>query len=184
MARLGTTFNAQDHDTTQSDFELLPTGVYRLEVSASDVREEEGDITLAVTYDVIEPEQYKGRRIFGYIDLQNKDSKKQEDGQRDFAKLCRAVGVGTVDDSEQLHLIAFTAKVQNAPAGVSKAGRPYKAKNRIQRFYFPDEGNTPEPAIDANQPSAPANDNRPAPAQTAARPAAAATGARRPWGAK
>lgn len=182
MARLGTTFKATDHDTDQNDFELLPNGVYKLKVTASEVKEEGNNVTLSLTYDVIEPESYKGRKIFAYIDLQHDDADKQGRGQRDFAKLCRAVEVNDVDDSEHLHFLPFVAKVKKGEAGVSKAGRAYKARNSIQRYYYPDEGNAPEPAVDANQP-APANDNRPAPAQAAGRPAAAAGGSR-PWGQK
>ncbi|MBY3543629.1 DUF669 domain-containing protein [Rhizobium laguerreae] len=188
MARLGNTFNATEHDTEQNDFELLPNGTYKLEVTASDLKEEGNNLTLAITYDVVEPEQYKSRKIFAYIDLQHNESDKQERGQREFAKLCRAVSLDNVDDSEELHFLPFFAKVKRGEAGVSKAGRAYKARNSIQRFFYPtdDQGNpvdAPEPAIDANQPAraAPANDNRPAPA--AAKPAAAAAPAgRRPWG--
>lgn len=186
MAQLGRTFDATAHDTTQSDFELLPTGIYQLEVTASDVRKDDDDNkTLALTYDVVQPEEFKSRKIFAYIDLEHRETKKQEDGQRDFARLCRAIGLSAVEDSEELHFITFTAKVQNSPAGVSRStGRPYKAKNRIQRFYFPDEGNVPEPAIDAAQPAKPANDNRAAANDNrpAARPAAAAAATgNRPW---
>lgn len=188
MARLGTTFKAEDHNTEQSDYELLPTGIYQLEVSASEIREDDDkNKTLSLVYDVIEPESFKSRKIFAYIDLENRDAKKQEDGQRDFAKLCRSLGLSAVEDSEELHFIAFTAKVQNSPAGVSKAGRPYKAKNRVQRFFYPDEGNVPAPAIDANQPAPQpaANDNRRTTASNDNKPAAAAAGTtRRPWGSK
>lgn len=183
MAKLGTNFRASEHDTDQqNDFELLPNGTFQLEVTASDVKEEAGNITLALTYDVIEPAEYKGRKIFAYLDLQHNEADKQARGQSDFAKLCRAVGIDDCDDSELLHFIAFTAKVKKGEAGVSKAGRPYKARNSISRWFYPDKGNIPAPEIDAVQPT-PANDNRPA-AQAASRPAAAAAsgGGSRPWG--
>jgi hypothetical protein len=192
MAQLATRFDATAFDTEQQDYELLPTGNYRLEVSASDIKYEGRNSTLSLTYDVIEPEEYAKRKIFAYIDLENDDAKKQEDGQRDFAKLCRAVEKTDVENSEELHFIAFTARVENASAGVSKAGRPYKAKNRIKKFFYSTDikGNPveiPEPSIDANQPApAPkaANDNKPAAATKAPTAQAAAGGQRRPWGQK
>ncbi|NZD50506.1 DUF669 domain-containing protein [Rhizobium leguminosarum] len=192
MAALGQKFDATAHDTAQNDYTNLPNGTYQLEVTTSEIKEEGRNKTLALTYDVIAPEQFKGRKIFAYIDLEHDDAKKQEDGQREFARLCRAIGIDNIEDSEQLHFIAFTAKVQDSPAGVSKAGRPYRAKNRVQKFFFPtdDQGNAidlPEPSIDVEaaapaRAQAPANDNR----QPAGRPApaAAAGSTRRPWGQK
>lgn len=191
MARLGTTFKATDYDTEQNDFELLPNGTFKLEVTGSEVKEEGNNITLALTYDVIEPEQYKSRKIFAYIDLQHNEAANQERGQREFAKLCRAVSLSDVDDSEELHFLPFFAKIKKGEAGVSKAGRPYKARNSIQRFFYPtdDQGNpveAPVPSVDEVHPTA-ANDNRPASRAPAGQQQAAAAGkpaGARPWGAK
>ncbi|WP_457659558.1 DUF669 domain-containing protein [Sinorhizobium medicae] len=181
MARFSTTFNAQDHDTTQSDYSELPNGVYKLEIEASDVvptKAGTGTI-LKTTMSVIEPEQYKGRKLFSTFNLENQNPQAQEIGQKQFASLCRAIGVSEVNDSEDLHFHAFTAKI-----GLGKAQNGYPARAEVKRYYFEDEGNVPEPAIDAVQPTpaaTPANDNR----QAAARPAAAAApagGARKnPW---
>lgn len=174
MAQLGAAFNPQDHDTTQSDFSPLPNGIFRLEVSASDVvptKAGTGTI-LKLTYDVVEPEEFKGRRIFGNLNIENPNSTAQQIGQKELASLCRAVELSEIEDSESLHFITFTAKV-----GLEKPQPGYAQRNKILRFYFPDEGDLPEPAIDDNQPKAaptPANDNRPA-----AAPAKAAGS--RPW---
>ncbi|MDO3431152.1 DUF669 domain-containing protein [Rhizobium sp. CBN3] len=187
MASLGKKFDATQHDTEQTDFELLPSGTYKLEVSASEVKEEGRNKTLSLTYDVIEPEEYKGRKFWGYIDLENDDAVKQERGQKDFARLCRAVEINDIEDSDELHFIAFTAKVKKGEAGVNKAGRPYKARNSISKFYFPDEGNIPPAEIDANQPAqrpAPANDNRQAQRSAPAQQQEGKPAGRRPWGSK
>lgn len=184
MASLGSTFNAQDHDTEQrGDYEELPNGTYLLEIEASDVvpTKAGNGTVLKTTVVVIAPEAYKGRKLFTQYNLENSNPQAQEIGQRQFASLCRAIGVDAVSDSEELHFRAFTAKI-----GLGKPSKDgqYPARAEIKSYAFPDQGNVPEPAIDANQPAkAPANDNRPAPAQAAARPAAAAGGSR-PWGAK
>lgn len=187
MARLGTTFNAQDHDTEQrGEYEELPNGVYQMEIEASEVttpKSGSGTI-LKTTNSVVAPEEFKGRKLFNNYNLENANPQAQEIGQRQFASLCRAIGVQTVEDSEDLHFRTFTVKV-----GLGKPSKDgqYPARAEIKRYFFPDEGNVPEPEIDAVQPRpAPANDNR-APAandnrqQAASRPAAAATGSR-PWG--
>lgn len=184
MASLGSTFNATEHDTEQrGDYEELPNGTYQLEIEASDVvpTKSGSGTVLKTTNVVIAPEAYKGRKLFTQYNLENSNAQAQEIGQRQFASLCRAIGVDSVADSEELHFRAFTAKI-----GLGKPSKDgqYPARAEIKTYFFPDTGNVPEPAIDANQPTRPApaaNDNKPAAA--AARPAAAASGSR-PWGKK
>lgn len=185
MARLATTFNASDFDTEQrGEYEELPNGVYQLEIEASEVAPTKAGTgtILKTTNSVVAPEEFKGRKLFNSYNLENPNPQAQEIGQRQFASLCRAIGVQSVEDSEDLHFRTFTVKV-----GLGKPSKDgqYPARAEIKRYFFPDEGNVPEPEIDAVQPRpAPANDNR-APAandnrqQQAARPAA--TGSR-PWG--
>jgi hypothetical protein len=186
MAGLGNKFNAQEHDTEQRDYENLPDGIYRLEVTQSEVKPtSKGDGTiLSLRYGVIEPEQFKGRLIFGNITLENPNSQAQEIGQKQLASLCRAIGVSEISDSDELHFQAFVAKV-----GVSKARtvgtKTYEPRNEVKRYYFPDSDDLPE--IGVTGPVA-ANDNRPAandnkPAQTTAPVQTAAAGGKsRPWG--
>lgn len=190
MAALGKRFDATEHDTEQRDYEELPNGDYSLEIEASDVAPTsngKGTI-LKTTMVVIAPEQYKGRKLFNNYNIENESVKAQEIGQRQFASLCRAIGVDGVDDSEELHFHAFMAKIG---LGKASADGKYPARAEIKKYHFPtdDQGNPidlPEPKIDANQPQpAAANDNKPvaraaAPAAATGRPA---TGAK-PWGKK
>jgi hypothetical protein len=179
MASLGRNFDSTQYDTEQGS--TLPLGIYQLEVTASDVvptKAGNGTI-LKLTYDVLAPEEFKTRKVFGTMNLENVNAQAQEIGQRELAMLCRALGISEISDSQELHLISFTAKV-----GLEKPQPGYAQRNKIVKFFYPDEGNLPEPAIDANQPAkapAPANDNRPAAQQQAARPAATGN---RPWGSK
>ncbi|QWK79121.1 DUF669 domain-containing protein [Ochrobactrum sp. BTU1] len=182
MAQLGTKFDATSVDTAPQDFSTLPLGTYRLEVTASEVAATKAGTgtILKLTYDVVEPEPYVGRKIFANINIQNANPTAQEIGQRELGSLCRAIGISELEDSEELHFVAFTAKV-----GLEKPQEGYAQRNKIVRFYYPDENNVPEPSIDAQQPAAaaqrPANDNRPAAANTnkPAQPAKAAGS--RPW---
>lgn len=193
MARIGVRVEATEENTQQRDFGNIPNGDYLLEITASEVREKnEGTrdhaINLSVTIDVIEPEEFKGRKIFGNYNLQHPKDDVQRIGQQQFACLLRALGMSEApEDSEELHLVSFTAKIGMGRDSKEKNadGTPkYAARNEVKKYYYPDQGDIPQPSIDANQPAAApaaANDNR----QAAARPAAAAaTGARRPWGAK
>lgn len=193
MARLNTAFDPQAHDTTQSDYSNLPDGIYQLEIEASSEsdKNDSSNFRLNVTHVVVEPEEYKGRKLFDGFNLVHPKADVQEIANKQFAALCRAIGhVGAVDDSEDLHFRTFTVKIGMGKDSKEKNadGSPkYAARNTIKRYYFPDEGNVPEPAVEAT--SAPANDNRrPAPAaanNNRPAPATAAAGAgARPWGKK
>ena len=188
MAVLGNTFNAQDHDTTQNEYSELPNGIYKLEIEASDVvPTKAGDGTiLKTTMVVVEPEDYKGRKLFGNYNLENKNPDAQRIGLNQFASLCRAIEADSVTDSEDLHFHTFTVKI-----GLGKPSKDgqYPARAEIKRYFFPDEGNVPEPEIDENQPAAaakPANDNRKQASNDnrAAPKTAAAGGGNRPWSKK
>lgn len=190
MARIGVRVEATEENTQQRDYENLPNGDYKLEISASEVKEtgegtRDHKIVLKVTYDVIEPDDFKGRKIFGNYNLQNPNSTAQEIGQQQFACLLRAMEMNEApEDSEELHFVPFVAKIGMGKP--SKDGQ-YAARNEIKKYYYPDQGNIPTPAVDANQPRPAANDNKPAPQARAAndnKPAAATGGARRPWGSK
>ncbi len=185
MASLGSKFDATQHDTTQRDYEELPNGIYSLEIEASDVGPTKAGtgVILKTTNVVIAPEQFKGRKLFSTYNLENQNETAQRIGQAQFASLCRAIGVSEIDDSEQLHFQAFTATIKLGKP--SKDGQ-YPARAEISKYWFPDEGNIPEPAIDDNQPAAaakPANDNRQAAGNDNAPAKAAAAGGakKRPW---
>lgn len=199
MASIGAKFDATSVDTTQVEYENLPEGIYSLEVIQSEVAAtSKGDGTLLkLRYSVIEPEEYKGRLIFGNITLENPNSTAQDIGQRALASLCRAVGLSEIEDSEELHFKQFIAKVGPGKSSKEKNadGSPkYPARIEIRKYFFPDSDDMPEIGITA--PKA-ANDNRPAAndntpprgdARTTGNGGAAATGAAggksRPWGRK
>ncbi|ESX78266.1 MULTISPECIES: DUF669 domain-containing protein [unclassified Mesorhizobium] len=203
MAVLGKKFNAQEHDTDNQagDFEDLPAGILRFEIEASDVVETGPENArtgngMKYTANVLAPAEIEGRKFFGFINLENDNAQAQEIGQKEFACLCRAIGVSEVEDTEELHLKSYTVKLgMGKPSKKKDAnGVPlYPARMEVKKYFFPDEGNVPDPEIDAVQPAkaAPvandnkrpaANNNRPAPA--AANQAAASSGKARPWGGK
>lgn len=184
MAKLGQRFDATAHDTEQRpDYEELPNGIYRMEVTEADVAPTKaGNGTILKTVNkVLEPEEYEGRLIFNNYNLENANPTAQEIGQRQFASLCRALELDGVEDTDELLFKGFTVKI-----GLGKPSKDgqYPARAEIKAYYFPDQGNVPVPAIDANQPARPANDNQRAAANDN-RPAAAAQAGgakKRPWG--
>lgn len=193
MARIGVQVQATEENTQQRDFTNLPNGDYRLEVSANTVNQKnEGtrdhSINLNLTIDVIAPDELKGRKLFVNYNLQHPKPDVQEIGQRQFACLLRALEMQEApDDADELQFKEFGAKIGMGKDSKNKNadGTPqYPARNEIKKYYYPDEGPLPDPALDVVQPSAArpaaANDNRPAASRPA--PAAAAGGAKKnPW---
>jgi hypothetical protein len=178
MASLGG-FNPDEHDTDQSV--TLPEGILKLNITdSSDARTKSDTGTiLKLTIEVLAPAEIEGRKWFHNINIENDNPIAQRIGQEELAKLCRAIGVRPTD-SEDLHHKEFTAKV-----GLDKKQDGYDQKNKFTRFYYPDEGEVPEPAlaapVAANDNRKAANDNKAKPAAAATKPAAAAAGAKLPW---
>lgn len=198
MASLGSTFKPTAHDTTQNDFTNLPDMIADLEVIQSEIKETStkngNGKMLMLRYSIIEPEDYKGRLVFGNITLEHDKSDVQEVGQKAFARLCRAIGIqDDIEDSDFLHFKSFRAKIGLGKPSKDKNadGSPvHKAKNELKVLYYPDEGDMPDVGLlgpaPANDNRKPANDNRPASgdARTTGNGGAAATGKVRPWGTK
>lgn len=193
MAALGKKYTAGDVSTEQREFEDLPAGIMCFEIEATEIVETGPEDSrtgngLKYTANVLAPDEVAGRKFFGFINLENKSAQAQEIGQKEFACLRRACGIDEIDDTEELHFIAYTVKLGMGKPSKKKdsEGNPlYPARMEVKRYFFPDEGNVPDPAIDDNQPkAAAANDNRPA-ASNDNKPAAstaAAGGKKRPWG--
>lgn len=192
MAKIGVRVEATEENTQQRDFTNLPNGDYQLEISASEIKEKNENtrdhaINLSVTIDVLAPEDLKGRKIFNNYNLQHPNPQVQEIGQRQFACLLRSLGLNEApEDSDELHFISFMARIGMGKDSKEKNadGTPkYAARNEVKKYYYPDEGNLPEPKVDAAPPAA--NDNRRIAASNDNKPAAAAAGTtRRPWGNK
>jgi len=185
MASLGG-FKMTEQDTSQNS--VLPLGNYALEVSASEMKDTKAGTgqLLAVTMDVLEPEQFHGRKVFYNFNLTNPNPTAQKIGRDELAKLCRAIGLNQdPDDSEELHFKRFVAKI-----GLEKAQEGYEPKNKPVRFYYPDEGDLPEPGLLDAPPAVksaprPANDNRPAAGNdNGARSTQNGGSAKTPWGKK
>jgi hypothetical protein len=199
MAQLGTRFKATEHDTTQNDYTPLPemvadVEIIQSEIKGTDTKNGRGKM-LMLRQSVVEPEDYKGRLVFSNITLEHDKADTQEIGQKTFAKLCRALELDEVEDSDELHFKTFRVKIGMGKPSKDKNpdGTPvYPAKNEIKTYYYPDEGNMPDVGVLGPVPAAandnrkPANDNTPArgDARTTGNGGAAATGKARPWGRK
>ncbi|SKA20163.1 DUF669 domain-containing protein [Consotaella salsifontis] len=196
MANLGRKFDASEHDTdSHGQYDELPDGIYELEIEASEVKENsKGNGTiLKTTAVVLRPEEFKDRKFFDTFNLEHSNPQAQEIGQRQFAQLCRAIGVVEVEDSEELHFRSYVVKIGLGKPSKEKdeSGNPrYPARAEVKRYFYPDEGNVPEPEAAspaAERPSSHGGATPPARhGQSASRAAQAGASSgpakKRPWG--
>ncbi len=112
MAQLGNTFIASEIPEG-SDYSPLPVGDYRVEIVASELRATKaGDGQYLLLEMQILDGDYSGRRIWDRLNLWNNNPTTVEIAQRTLASICRAVGVPSINDSEELHLRPFVAKAR------------------------------------------------------------------------
>ena len=122
-------FNANDH-ADLDDFSPIPAGDYAAVIIDSCEREtnKQDGHYLNLTLEVIEGE-FKGRRLFDILNLDNPNTKAVEIAQRALASICRAVGNLTPNDSSELHNIPLVVKVK-----IEAARNGYGPSNKITNY--------------------------------------------------
>jgi hypothetical protein len=150
-------FKASNVELTERSYDALPEGDYEMIVTKSDTKP-----TKAGNGHYLELEmqiiagQFSGRRHWERLNLDNPSQRTVKIAQEQLARLCMAMGLDEIQDSEELHDRAFIATL-----GIDKKD----ATRNVVWDYKPAEGASPAPA-------------------PAAKPAAAAAPAKsaRPWG--
>lgn len=131
----------------------VPVGEYTLAITESEVAATKAGTgrILNLTVSVLAPEQYKGRKIFVGLNVQNPSAEAQRIAQAELSAICHATGVLQLRNSSQLHNIPFKGKV-----GITQdAG--YDPKNKITKYMAPDGSSAATPqAAPAAAPAAPA----------------------------
>lgn len=196
MASLGKKTNVNDVDTSQSDYSPLPEGIYGLEVVESDYKEQGNGKKAEFKCTVLAPEEYEGRTFYISEWGEHSTPQAQDIGNRNIGKLAKACELEDYENTEEFHFRPFVAKVGfGKPYPAKKDGVPLldangnqimRQSNEVKRYYFPQDGQVPQPFVDAgaavSQQQPAANDNRAAANDN--RPAAQSGGAKkaRPWG--
>jgi hypothetical protein len=122
-------FNANEVEPLGS-FDPLPIGEYTVVISASEMKDTKtgkGQY-LQLVYDVVEGE-YHGKKVFDRLNVVNENETAQSIAQRALSAICRAVGVMTPKDSEELHDKPFIIKV-----GIRAASGEYQASNTVKEY--------------------------------------------------
>jgi hypothetical protein len=128
-----------DFDASQVEpaepFSVIPAGKYLCQVVNSEMRptKDGGGAYLWLELEILDGE-FKGRKVFDRLNLENQNQQAVDIARRALSALCHAVGELQVKDSEQLHFKPFVATVRMRPASDG-----YDASNEV-RGYAPADG--------------------------------------------
>ena len=103
MAQLPETFSADELPTSDRNFEPLPAGWYTAVVNGAEIKNTKAGNGqyIAVRYDITGP-SHQGRVVFGNLNIKNPNPKAEEIGRQQLGELMRAIGLATVQDTDQL----------------------------------------------------------------------------------
>jgi len=161
-----------DANDPEQSVEAVPAGDYLAVIEASDYADTKtgSGRALKLTYQIIDG-NFKGRKIFENLNLENQNAQAEQISRRALNSICLAVGIvnGTLKDSSQLENIPMYIKV------TAKDSPEYGKQNKITKHSPVNPGAiAAAPAPVASAP-APATE---APAPAAAPPPAAK---KHPW---
>lgn len=165
MAELPSAFNLSKHED-MNDFSTIPATEYMAQVSKSEMcncKETAKDPNgkyLKLTFKIITG-KYKDRLLWTQLNLVNKNPQAVEIASKELATICKAVGLVSITDSQELH-----GKPMKIKVGIKEATANYPEKNEI-KYYSKAEGGVSETA-------APAETENPD-------PNAVAVPAKKPW---
>lgn len=127
MAKIG--FNTADAPEPTNDFDPIPAGDYPMRVINSEMKDtKDGTGKMLVLEMDITDGPCAGRKHWERFNLVNKNAQAVEIAQRSLAQLCLAVGKVSVEDSDELHMLPFIAKMKvTPPKGEYSAGNQIAA---------------------------------------------------------
>jgi hypothetical protein len=130
--------------------EPLPPGAYDVEITNAEVRElKSGNGTgLNIEYTVVGPEQHARRKLWQNLNIAHTNPQAEQIGQSQLSALCRAVGIGLLNDSDELFQKMLRVQVKVRPAQGS-----YGPSNDISGY---EAIGTPLPAVAPTQAARPA----------------------------
>jgi hypothetical protein len=114
----------------QAAIEIITPGWYHAEITDAEIKATKGrnaGKAASFEYTILDP-QYKGRKLFDNVNVQNASAQAQEIGQRQLSAICHATGIIQVSD-----LAAFIGKQLQIKVKTRKASEDEKAKGYEDR---------------------------------------------------
>lgn len=141
---IGTTFDAAAVEPSAGfSTDTLPPGVYTLEIVDADVaptKKGNGQL-LKISFSVIDPEPYARRRVWENLCISHENPETERIAQAKLSALCRAVGVATLEDTDNLIGLIVRGRIKIKPASGG-----YSESNEVVAY---------ESAAAATRPAAP-----------------------------
>jgi hypothetical protein len=111
-------------------FDPVPAGRYLAVITASEFKQTKAGTGhyLELTFQVVEGE-HKGRLVWGRLNLVNPNPKAVDIARAELSAICRAVGVLTPNDSEDLHDLPLLITVK-----CKKLKDPDRVVNEISKY--------------------------------------------------
>jgi len=131
MAQLLETFSVDALPQSTNNYEPLPPGWYTAIVNGAEIKNTKAGTGqyIAVRYDITGP-THQGRVVFGNLNIKNPNPKAEEIGRQQLGELMRAIGLTTVQDTDQLiggHLMIKLDVRESEQYGASNDVKGYKA---------------------------------------------------------
>jgi hypothetical protein len=143
------TFNAADApQSNRTEFQPLPAGWYLVTIHSAEVKQTKagnGEF-IKVRYNLVGGE-HASRVVFGNLNTKNSSEKAQEIGRQQLGELMRAIGLPTIQDTDQLvgGTLEIKLSVRDDPQwGVSNEVKGFRASNH--------SAPAPAPKVAANAP--------------------------------
>jgi hypothetical protein len=97
----------------ENNFEPIPDGWYEVSISSTQLKQTKAGTGeyIALRYNVLGP-THEGRVIVGKLNIRNPNPKTQDIGIRQLGELMRAIGLASVEDTDQLIGGHLEVKVQ------------------------------------------------------------------------
>lgn len=131
MANLGETFNANEMPESTGDFAPLPAGEYQVKVADATIQTTKAGTGqyIKLRLDVIGP-THAGRVLFSNLNIRNPNPKAEEIGRQQLGAVMRAIGLPSLQDTDQLvggHMLVKVTVKDDEQYGSSNEVKAYKA---------------------------------------------------------
>jgi hypothetical protein len=135
MAQLLETFSVDALPQSTNNFEPLPAGWYTAVVNGAEIKNTKAGTGqyIAVRYDITGP-THQGRVVFGNLNIKNPNPKAEEIGRQQLGELMRAIGLTTVQDTDQLIGGQLSIKLdvrESEQYGASNDVKGYKSNGAV-----------------------------------------------------
>jgi hypothetical protein len=131
MAQLLETFSVDALPQSTNNYEPLPAGWYTAVINGAEIKNTKAGTGqyIAVRYDITGP-THQGRVVYGNLNIKNPNPKAEEIGRQQLGELMRAIGLSTVQDTDQLIGGQLSIKLdvrESEQYGASNDVKGYKA---------------------------------------------------------